>query len=700
MKTLKAPNDKLYGYAGKILRINLTDSTTEIIPTSKYVPQYIGGYTVCNRIWWDEVKGHVGAFDAENKIIVMTGPTAATGLPFSGRLTLTGVSPNNLPEQYTHSSMGGFIGGSLKWAGYDGFIVEGVAPKPTYVLITNEKVEFLDATDLWGMLVHDVQEEIFYRHGRDCHSMVIGPAGENLHRNASITTNNDSVSAKSGFGAVFGKKKLKAIAVLGQGEITPAHPEQILVQRMSAGNPKMQPSPLKEDRSYGTFANDFFEDKDSYVHKGYLACGHGCNATCMATYFDTKNPFKEGETVTQVGKCLDMFAANYTYDCGYNHFMFLHSKRQEKPGVYQWVSPSNVDLDDPDLEFLMSGYGGDRYDLWGPSLELGTTLSYLCNQYGLDKWDMIIWMWTWLSMAKKEGLLDDLDFGMEVDTNSVEFAKHFFHMITYREGIGDIFAEGMARAVRKLGKEKYGDTIYHGRYNMKGEQLDIPISWEAGWGHAVHWTGRGYQGCPKPWWLIYLLGMMVDSRDNQNAGHFHEWIDNYKQYMKDPAHSPLLAQFATYNQKVACMKDTLTACEWKSPNVGRPDMERDMFRAATGIDDAETEDLLDVGQTGRLLYRAILMRDYGRCRDLEVPMMYPIMTYPDPEGETCTWDEWNDLVDLFYKENHWDLETGWPYRSTWEEYGLEDVADEIERLGLLPPEGRTEYVRKENPIGR
>ncbi|NMA24565.1 MAG: aldehyde ferredoxin oxidoreductase, partial [Clostridiales bacterium] len=69
---------KLYGYVGKVARINLTDQTVEIIPTTKYVPKYIGGRSVCNRIFWDEVKPGTKAFDPENKLIYMTGPTTAT----------------------------------------------------------------------------------------------------------------------------------------------------------------------------------------------------------------------------------------------------------------------------------------------------------------------------------------------------------------------------------------------------------------------------------------------------------------------------------------------------------------------------------------------------------------------------------------------------------------------------------------------
>ena len=90
--------DKTYGYVGKIARINLTDKSVEIIPTSNYAPKYIGGRSVCNKIFWDEVKPGVRAFDPENKLIYMTGPTTATGIPDRRRTVFTGISPNSYPN--------------------------------------------------------------------------------------------------------------------------------------------------------------------------------------------------------------------------------------------------------------------------------------------------------------------------------------------------------------------------------------------------------------------------------------------------------------------------------------------------------------------------------------------------------------------------------------------------------------------------
>ncbi|CEO88505.1 Aldehyde ferredoxin oxidoreductase, domain 3 [Syntrophaceticus schinkii] len=94
--------------------------------------------------------------------------------------------------------------------------------------------------------------------------------------------------------------------------------------------------------------------------------------------------------------------------------------------------------------------------------------------------------------------------------------------------------------------------------------------------------------------------------------------------------------------------------------------------------------LNDAAERSHLLFRAILMRNHGRDRDMEVNAIFPTMQYPDPYGETVDWDDWNDLVDMYYDSRGWDRKIGWPYRETWEKYGLKDIADELEKLGKLP----------------
>jgi aldehyde:ferredoxin oxidoreductase len=96
------------------------------------------------------------------------------------------------------------------------------------------------------------------------------------------------------------------------------------------------------------------------------------------------------------------------------------------------------------------------------------------------------------------------------------------------------------------------------------------------------------------------------------------------------------------------------------------------------------EELNEAAERSRLLFRAILIRNFGRDREMEVNAIFPTMQYPDPWGETVAWEDWNDLVDLYYEKRGWDKKTGWPTRATLERYGLEDVADELARIGKLP----------------
>ena len=673
----------MYGYVGKIARINLTDKSVEIIPTSNYVPEYIGGKTVCNKIFWDEVDPGTAAFDPGNKIIFMTGPTTATGIPTGGRSEMTGIAPNSLPEMYSWSGIGGFVGSELKFAGYDGFIIEGKAEDRTYVLIEDEKISFLSAEPLWGSLVHASQRKLEELHGKDVKSMVIGPAGENLMRNASITTSNDNVAAKSGFGAVFGSKNLKAIVIRGTGSVRPADINKLFELRLKMGHPYMRPSPLVREMTHGMDGNEI--PVEGGWLRGQVACSHGCNQHCNRLMIDMKSAFSD-ERINQVEKCVGIFAYGFKEDCSWapiqnfetaqNHFLACKMLSREMP---------EPDTNDPHFEELFKPVRGDLVNFWTPDFDKGSVMMDMCNEYGIDKWDVIVWFFTWLSMAKKEGLLDEMDFGMEVDVENEEFVKYFLDMITYRKGkYGPIFAEGMARAIRTLGKEKFGDTIYQGRYSqMTGEKLDIPVSLETAWGHSYHWQGRGFEGTiNKVGWLATSLSLMLSSRDSQTNAHHHDTYQNYLEIKDDPCHSELLVDGVIMNENKADIKDAVTCCDWQSPDLFWPGMEAEMFTAATGIP-MTAEELDDAAIRSRLLFRAILIRNHDRTRDMEVGAIFPTMQYPDPFGDTVSWEDWNDLVDIYYDRRGWDRKTGWPTRETYEKYGLKDVADEMETLGKL-----------------
>jgi len=147
----------MYGYAGKILRINLTDQKIKVEDLkTEWAKRYIGGRGLASKYLFEEIDPKVDPFSSENKLIIATGPLTGTSVPTGGRYMVITKSP--LTGAIACSNSGGFFGAELKIAGYDMIIFEGKAPKPVYIAIEDDKVEIKDAGHLWGKLVYETTD--------------------------------------------------------------------------------------------------------------------------------------------------------------------------------------------------------------------------------------------------------------------------------------------------------------------------------------------------------------------------------------------------------------------------------------------------------------------------------------------------------------------------------------------------------------
>ena len=222
--------DKLYGYVGTLLKVNLTDGTVDRIPTDTYdLDLWIGGRGLGSIIQWTECAPEVGAFDPENIITFLTGPITGT-ICDGGRTIVQAVSPLGYPDTGTfcRSTFGGGFGAEMKFAGYDGIIVTGKSEKPVYLYINDDTVEIRDARDLWGLDNFATQNELWRRSDNKACVASIGPAGEHLCLMSTILCNESSVTGLGSFGAVMGSKNLKAISVQGTGGVEVADPQGLL----------------------------------------------------------------------------------------------------------------------------------------------------------------------------------------------------------------------------------------------------------------------------------------------------------------------------------------------------------------------------------------------------------------------------------------------------------------------------------------
>ena len=198
-------------YNGKLARINLS---TGMIQTEELdfelAKKFVGGRGLATKIIYDEGIATVDPLSEQNKIVYMTGPMTGTSSPTSGRYMVVTKSPLN--NMIASSNSGGIWGAKLKYAGWDGLIVEGKSEKPVYINIEDDKIEILPADEYMGMLSEEVDDKLKEIHTQ-CSVLNIGPAGENLSLLAAIMNDKHRAAARSGVGAVMGSKNLKAITV-------------------------------------------------------------------------------------------------------------------------------------------------------------------------------------------------------------------------------------------------------------------------------------------------------------------------------------------------------------------------------------------------------------------------------------------------------------------------------------------------------
>ncbi|MBN1583528.1 MAG: aldehyde ferredoxin oxidoreductase, partial [Anaerolineae bacterium] len=178
----------VYGWTGKILRVDLSSGEVTTIETMKYAPEFIGGVGIAARIAWEELAPGIDAFDPENRLFIMVGPLTGTLASGAGRVEVLGIAPQQRPSVFSRSGMGGHWGAELKYAGYDGLVVQGQAEKPVYLWIHDGQVEICDAGHLWGTGTYGTTTALRALHGPRTRVISCGQAGERRSRIAVIQT--------------------------------------------------------------------------------------------------------------------------------------------------------------------------------------------------------------------------------------------------------------------------------------------------------------------------------------------------------------------------------------------------------------------------------------------------------------------------------------------------------------------------------
>ena len=139
----------MYGYIGKILRINLTSRKHSIEPVREdWLRLFLGGRGMGTRVYMEEAAAGIDPLSEANKIVLMTGPMVGTGSLSAASSYV--VTKSSLTGTIACAKTRGHFGAELKFAGYDGVIVEGAAESPVVLCIVDDKVFLQPALHLWG----------------------------------------------------------------------------------------------------------------------------------------------------------------------------------------------------------------------------------------------------------------------------------------------------------------------------------------------------------------------------------------------------------------------------------------------------------------------------------------------------------------------------------------------------------------------
>ncbi len=203
---------------GTLLTIDLTDRTAEETEIDELLREYIGGRGVATKLAHDRIPFDADPLGDENRIYFSTGPFQQSNMSFTGRMNATTLSP--LTDGLLSTNAGGYLSRCFAGTGHSVVEIVGSADELTAIHVTDEGVEFEDATDLEGAMVSEVSERVNETHGLDSENLVtIGPAGENLVRYASTMTYDSRAFGRGGTGAVLGSKNVKTISFDGDVDL-------------------------------------------------------------------------------------------------------------------------------------------------------------------------------------------------------------------------------------------------------------------------------------------------------------------------------------------------------------------------------------------------------------------------------------------------------------------------------------------------
>lgn len=427
------------GFIGKILIVNLTSMQVNVESRDeRFFKTYMGGQGIGLYYLLNELSKE-SAFSPDNLLIFAAGLLTGTHSPCAPRYTVISKSP--LTGGLGKSEAGGFWGAELKRAGYDAVVIKGRASLPVYVCIYDDNVEIRNATKIWGKVTGEAEDIIKDElNDKTIKIAQIGPAGENRVYFAGIVNELSHFNGRNGLGAVMGSKNLKAIVVKGKNRVKEYNSKPI-IETLKWVSKEFKNHPLSSAlHEYGT----------------PLGVGGANAGGVLPTNNWQTGVFDKAEDIS-----VDNFQ-NYLIERGGCYSCPIKCKRV-------------VEIDNDRFK-VDKKYGGPEYETLSAlgsncgigNVELIIKANEICNMYGIDTISTGMAV-SFAMHCFEEGLLSTRDTdGLELRFGNEKAILPLIEKIAYRNGFGNILADGTKRASEKIGRESKKFLL-----EVKGQEIPM-----------------------------------------------------------------------------------------------------------------------------------------------------------------------------------------------------------------------------------
>jgi len=526
-----------YGYGGKILRINLTERTSQIeYLDPKWIKPVIGGRAANTKRLIDELDPNCDPLGPDNILIFGVGPLTGSLLPASAYYTVTAKSP--LTGILGDSAAGGQFAAEMKQTGFDQVIFTGKSEKLIYLLITEDNVKFIECPELKGKIITETTQAI--RQNNSDYSIqvaAIGPAGENQVLFSTVVSSGNRVNGRTGMGAVMGSKNLKAVAVRGSRSVEMYDTLAFLSEVDKIEKNILEHNEYQKRYSMGTTM--LMTDLNGI---GILPTNHFQEGVCK--YVEKIS----GEKLASKYKVKNKSCFNCNLHCS------------------RYYVVDQFEAEGPEFETLC----GFTSRIGNKDLGFALEMNSLLNQMGLDSitTSEVI---GWILECQEKGLIkpDDLD-GFQISWGETNKVRELIERITFRQGIGDELANGTTKFSKRFNEEAQ-------KLVMQVKGLDI-----------ICGDPRGI----KAYGLTYAIASR--GADHLRAEPYFELTNRKAEAKKrfgtekaaDRLEEEGKAALVAYSEKIALLTDCLTMCK----NVGlcmdvlNLENASKLLKAGTGVD--------------------------------------------------------------------------------------------------------------------